>query len=82
MPRKPPATTVTIKPAGELPMALEVMEEAILEIGKVGQQIKASKLKQRAVLLLIRDVTSLNMGDIAAVLNAIPELEKLYLKKE
>lgn len=72
---------VKVIPAVEkMPVALEVMENAILEISKLGKQIDASRLKRRAILLLIKDETNVGMGEIDAVLNCLPLLEKRFLK--
>ena len=66
---------------GEEPLPLEIMEKAIVAISKIGEQINKSRLKRRAILILIRDVTGLPLNDIDAVLNALPELEKTFCTK-
>lgn len=53
----------------------------IEQVSALGKKIKASRLTERAILILIRDSTvGLSMGDIRAVLKVLPELEQRYLK--
>lgn len=63
----------------EVPV-LEIVAQDIKALSNFGKNIQASKLKQKAVILLLHHMTSLPQRDIKAVLDAIPLLEKEYLK--
>ena len=55
------------------------LAEALLKMSQVGDAITNSRLKNRTIYLLIRDMTGVNFGDIGRVLDALPRL-KGYLK--
>lgn len=63
----------------ELP-ALEILASHIEAISKVGKAIQESRLKKRAVLVLLADITHLPMRTIEQVLDALPQLKAHYLK--
>lgn len=65
-------------PDEEIPF--EVMAQSIKNLAELGKKIKASKLSQRAVLVLLRDMTGESMETIRKILDSLPELEKRYLK--
>jgi len=58
----------------------EILAEEIAAISRAARAFNASRLKQRAILLLLSDMTKLPMTNIQYVLNALPELEATYLK--
>ena len=60
--------------------AIAEIEAAVLAISNLGKQLDASRLKRRAVLVLLQDMTGLSLTDIGKVLGALPELEATYLK--
>lgn len=65
----------------EIPV--EVLATAIEKLSKASAQLNASRLLNRkAILLLLHDVTKVPKRDIEYILNAIPELERIYLKKK
>jgi len=59
----------------------EIIQESIVRLSQLGKNIKKSRLTDRAVVLLIKDMTDAPMVWIRKVLNAIPELEKTYIKE-
>jgi len=65
----------------EIEIALEDIAEAIIKISRLGEAIEKSRLNQRAIILLIQNITKVNRNDIKYVLNALPQLEKTFLKK-
>lgn len=69
-----------IKDAEGLEVAAEIMVEEIKQIAEAFQRLDRSKLQKRVILLLIRDETNLNLGDIARVLKAASELSKTFIK--
>jgi len=62
------------------PVEKEVLAEAIVNISKGMTGLLKSGLNKRAITLLIQDHTGLNRGAITAVLDALPQLEKMYCK--
>lgn len=65
----------------EVLLPLEVLQSEIIKLSNIGKQINESRLKQRAILLLLQDITKLPRNHIMYVLNALPILEETYLKK-
>jgi len=66
---------------GEEPLHLEVLQNEIIKLANVGKQIEKSKLTQRAIILLLHDITKLPQRNIQYVLNALPALADKYIKK-
>lgn len=71
-----------VKQNEENPEPTEVIAEAIIKVADAMEKMKATKLTERAILLLIRDSISGNigLGDIKTVLNAAADLKKNYIK--
>lgn len=61
-------------------ISFSVLASSIKELSKVGNQLKNSPLNEKAIVLLLQDMTKLSRDDIKKVLNALPLLEKTYLK--
>lgn len=72
--------TITVKSNEENPESIELIAESIIKVAEGFNIINNSRLERRAVLLLLRDITGLNMGDIAKVLDAAPKLKHYYIK--
>lgn len=66
--------------ADTVPLAFEEIADAVMRISDLGSAIMRSNLKQRAILLLIQDITKLPHGDIKKVLDSLPVLRSMYLK--
>jgi len=60
----------------------EELADAIVKLSEIGKKLKESRLKSRTIALLLRDMTGVSMGHIDLILNAIPILEKTYLKPQ
>lgn len=58
----------------------EILPEHIQKLSDLGKTINNSRLKQKVILLLLKDMTGLNLAHIETVLNALPLLESKYLK--
>lgn len=65
---------------GQEELPLEMLVEHIERISNIGHSIKNSRIKQRAVVLLLKDMTGMNIGDIERILDALPRLESEFLK--
>ena len=64
---------------------LELLASSIVQVAEGARRLKASRLKERAVVLLIRDSITggkLALKDIQAVLDAAATLDIRYLKKQ
>lgn len=58
----------------------EPIVTAIQDVADAVKKMQNSKVKERVILLLIRDQTNLPLTDIQAVLNAAANLKAKYLK--
>lgn len=67
-----------IKIVGEenLDVPMELIASHIVRLAEVGSSLRGSRLKERAILLLLKDLTSLSMSDIERVLKALPRLRE------
>lgn len=72
--------TVVKIPEENEDLPLELLAEHVAKLASIGKQLKASKLKERLILLLLKDMTGISMTDIGEVLKALPKLEQRYLK--
>lgn len=73
--------TITVKTNEENPEPVELIAQSIIDVAEAAKKMNDSRLKQRAVILLIKDVTNLPMKDIEAVLNAAGKLKEYYVKQ-
>ena len=58
----------------------EPIVTAIQEVSDAFKKLQNSKVKDRVILLLLRDSTNLPLADIEAVLKAAANLKSKYLK--
>jgi hypothetical protein len=58
----------------------EPIVTAIQEVSDAFKKLQNSKVKDRVILLLLKDATGLPMGDIENVLKAAASLKAKYLK--
>jgi len=65
----------------EIREKLAGLETEIFNLAKIGKAIRESNFKERAILVLLRDMTGLSMTDIKSVLDSIWMLDIKYLKK-
>lgn len=70
---------VVAKKGEELP-ALDILANEIQIISKLGRNIMDSRLSRKAILVLLSHHTGLAQQTIRTVLEALPQLEKEYLK--
>ncbi len=67
----------------ENPEPVEIIAQSIIDISAAFEKIKNSKLKQRAIVLLIQDAIgagNITKKQIEAVLDNIADLKRLYIK--
>jgi len=60
--------------------SIGVIAASITDLATAVRELSASKLKRRAVLVLLRDMTNIGMSDIETVLNAAARIDQEYLK--
>lgn len=56
------------------------LADAILVTSRAMQTLNNGRLSERAVLLLIKDATGLNMTEVKNVVNKLARLREFYLK--
>lgn len=61
-------------------VSLDTLGEEIRKVSQIGKAITASKFKRKGLVLLLAEISGVNRTDINKVLDALPELEKEYLK--
>lgn len=68
------------KPGEEVPA--EIIASSIQHISESMKKLKSSRLNDRAILVLLKDLTSLPGRDIKLVIDSISQLEEMFLKKK
>lgn len=68
--------TITVKVNEQNPEPEEIIAQAIIDCADGLDRLKNSRLSERAILVLLRDVTGLPIADIRKLLNAGKELRK------
>lgn len=67
--------TVTV-----LKSSLDSLADGIANVSAIGKSLKNSALNERAILILLSHMTGEPQVKIKTILDALPELEKRYLK--
>jgi len=62
------------------PIPVQIMAQAIVDISKAMKQIKQSRLKRDVILILLKDKTGYSKAAVGQILDALEQLEDLYLK--
>lgn len=65
-------------PAEEVPA--EVLAQAILDISEGMKKLNGSKLKRRAIVLLIHDQSKVSCSNINLVLDSLDTLKETWIK--
>lgn len=80
MPKVKPLPLVKIADENKVDVPMELIATHIAKLAEVGNSLRASRLKERAILLLLRDLTEgISLADIEKVLKALPRLRE-FLK--
>lgn len=61
---------------------LEIIAKHIERLTKATEALRTSRLKEKTILILLKDMTGMAQRDIKIVLDALPLLAKEYLKPE
>jgi len=59
---------------------LEIIAEHIERLTKAAEALRQSRLKEKTILVLLKDMTGMAQRDIKIVLDALPLLAREYLK--
>lgn len=73
--------TVKIKTNEENPEDMELVAQAIIDIASAFERIANSRLKQRAIVLLLHDATGVPMNTIVKILDTAPKLKDIFTKE-
>lgn len=77
--------TVTVKQNPEKPVAVEIIAESIVTISQAMRKLRQGQLNDKALLLLVHNAVSpagtVTRSGVKAVMDAIENLEREYLKK-
>lgn len=64
----------------QLKERMEAITDGVVKLSVAAEAMNKSGLTQRAILLLLRDMTGVGMDTIKLVLEALPELKNKYTK--
>lgn len=77
---------IVVKQEEEQPVPVEILARSIVEFDKGVRRMEAAGLNRRAVALLLRDALPTNLcpslSSIMAVLDYLPRLTAIYMKKK
>ena len=77
-------TKLKVRPAETDPLPTEVLEREIVAMAEGVRRLRESRLSDKALLLLIQHATPshnrVTQGQIQAVLDAVQNLDRIYLK--
>jgi len=75
---------VIVKQDQENPEPIELIAKSIIDIAEGFEKLKTSKLKRRAIVLLLQDAigsSNITKSQIEKVLEYTPKLKDIYLNK-
>ena len=76
--------TITVKTNEENPEPVELIAQSIIQIAEAAKRISESRLRKRAIVLLIKDAIppkyKVGMTEIEQVLEAAESLKRHYIK--
>lgn len=75
-----PPLKVTHKSDAEVPT--EIIAENIVAIGAGMKKFRAGRLNDRALMLLLHHSSGVSQRSVQDVLNAMADLERVYLRKK
>lgn len=67
---------------GEPPIPAEVLADSIVAISAGIKKMRAGRLGDRAVIVLLKDATGVSQRDIKLVIDGMASLEAMYLRKK
>jgi len=73
-------TKVIVTQDKEKPISVEIIASSIKQIAQHMRAIEKSSLNRRAILVLLKDCTGINMNEIEKVLDSLSALDKRYCR--
>jgi hypothetical protein len=67
-----------VEPEKEIPT--EILAESILELSEGIKKVRAGRLNDRALFILLRDATGVGINEIESIVDALENLDRRYLK--
>ncbi len=74
--------TIKIKTDEENPQPLDLMAEEIISLSAAIKKFDESRLTERAIIILLQDMTGYNQKTIKDILWAIRNIEGHFIKKK
>lgn len=72
---------ITVISTKEKPVPIDILAAHIVEFSKAMKILRNGPLKERAILLLLRDMCpSVGLSQIQEILNALPKLADVFTK--
>jgi len=75
------AAKATVKINEENPEPEELIASSIIQLAEGVEKLNKSRLNQRAILVLLKDMTGISMNQIDRILKAVGQLKTHYLKE-
>lgn len=72
---------VKIKKDEQNPEPIELIADSIIQISSAFKKMRDSRLKERAIILLIKDKCNLGISEIQQVLQIAANLDIYYIKE-
>lgn len=61
---------------------VEIIAASIVKVSDAFEKLNSGRLRQRVIVLLIKDMCkTISVYDIEKILDAVPRLKEIYLKK-
>lgn len=74
-----PLPPLKIVDEANVAVPIEVISTHIAKLAEAGEALRNSGLRERGILILLKDLTNLSLNDISVVLKALPRLRE-FLK--
>ncbi len=68
------------KPEESILPPLEEIADAILKLSQAGEAIRRSRLNEKAVVMLLSEMSNVKRSDVKIILHNLPLLAREYLK--
>lgn len=71
------AQTITVKRDEAQPESVELLADAIIKCADGLEKLRSGPLSQRAIVVLLHDLTKVGIPHIRAIIDAAPNLRKM-----
>lgn len=80
--KKPVVPVNVIQKEGQEPIAIEIVENAIVDLARGMKSLSASRLKHDAIITLLHRASGVSRSDIEKILGVLDRLEEIFLKSK